>query len=94
MLRKTFSAFAAIAIILGASPALGDDSAGFYALVGVGQALDDNSKAQLDSSVSGAGGLGFTSSYSKPTVVKLGLGYQVNKNFAFEGGYGTTTNAS
>ena len=94
MLKKSFAVLVATAVIVGASPALADDSSGLYALVGVGQALDDNSKSQLDSSVVRAGGFGFGSTYSQPTAFKFGLGYQVNKNFAFEGSYGNTTNAS
>lgn len=48
----------------------------------------------MDSIVTAAGGVGYTSSYSKHTFCKLQAGYQINKNFAAEGGYLGSTNST
>ena len=41
----------------------------------------------MDNALIAAGGTGFASSMSKPTVYKLDVGYQFNENYAVEGGY-------
>jgi len=82
---------ATMATVSGA--ALAADS-GFYLLGAVGQTTSDNNKADLDSALTSVGAVGFSSSYSKPTVYKLQVGYQINENFAAEGGYVGSNNAT
>ncbi|MBI2286617.1 MAG: outer membrane beta-barrel protein [Nitrosomonadales bacterium] len=75
---------ATMATVSGA--ALAADS-GFYLLGAAGQTTSDSNKTDLDSALTSVGAVGFSSSYSKPTVYKLQVGYQINENFAAEGGY-------
>jgi len=84
---KTISlAIIAIAGFIGSTTAFAGDN-GWYALAGVGQTINNDDKSTLDSALTAAGASGFSSSLSNPTVYKLQVGYQVNKNLAFEGGY-------
>ncbi len=69
-----------------ASVAVAADT-GFYVMGGLGQELDNSTKSDSDASLRALGGSGFSSSVSQATVYRLQLGYQVNTNFAIEGGY-------
>ena len=70
-----------------ASVAVAADT-GFYVMGGFGQQFNSETKSDGDAVLTGAGVRGFSSSISKPTAYRLQLGYQVNTNFAIEGGYG------
>lgn len=66
---------------------------GWYALVGAGQTTGNfNDKSSHDGELTALGATGFASSMSTPTVYKLQLGYQINRNFAIEGGYLASNN--
>lgn len=82
---------ATMAMVSGAVQAA---DSGFYLLGAAGQTTSDSNKTDLDSALTSAGGVGFSSSYSKPTVYKLQVGYQINENFAAEGGYVGSNNAT
>ncbi len=85
-MKKLTLAVIAITSMAGASTAFAGDT-GWYVFGAAGQTFNDNSKSTMDSWVSSIGGTGFSSSLSKGTVYNLDIGYQVDKNFAFEGGY-------
>lgn len=67
---------------------------GWYVLGAVGQTTSNNGKTTLDSALTAGGATGFLSSYSEPTFYKLQAGYQINNNFAVEGGYIGSNNAT
>ncbi len=85
-MKKTILAVFAIAGLSGASAALAGDQ-GWYIYGAVGQTFNNNDKSTLDTLLSSAGATGFSSSINKPTVYNLDIGYQLDKNVAFEGGY-------
>ena len=85
-MKKITLAVITIATLAAASTAFAADE-GFYLLGGVGQTTSSNNKSSLDNALTSAGGLGFSSSITKPTVYNFQAGYQLNKNLAFEGGY-------
>lgn len=59
---------------------------GFYLTGGIGQDTNDNTQANVDNVLVNAGGVGFNSSYTKPTVWKVQAGMQLNKYLALEFG--------
>ena len=85
-MKKITLAVMAVAGLAGASTAFAGDQ-GWYVFGAVGQTFNDNGKSDLDSDLSSLGAKGFSSSINKPTVYNLDVGYQLNKNLAFEGGY-------
>lgn len=93
-MKKTLVGLCIVAALAGVSGAACAADNGWYVLGGAGQTTSFNDKSTLDSAVTAAGGIGFSSSYSKPTVYKLQAGYQIDKNWAVEGGYLGSTNAT
>jgi OOP family OmpA-OmpF porin len=86
-MKKITVAAIAITGLLGASPAFAGDQ-GWYLLGGVGQATGgDSGQSSVDNAVASAGGPGFSSSMDTPTLYKLQAGYQLDRNWAVEGGY-------
>lgn len=85
-MKKSIFYVMAVVGLMGASTAFAGDT-GWYAFGAAGQATSDNNKSDMDTWLRSLGGTGFASTYSKPTMYKLQLGYQINKNFAVEGGY-------
>jgi len=81
----------AIATTLATPSAFASDS-GWYLLGGYGGATSNTDQATLDNSLTSAGGKGFTSSLTNPSVYGLGVGYKVKENVAIEGGYIGSTN--
>lgn len=69
-----------------ASVAVAADT-GFYVMGGIGQSFDSSTKSSNDAFLTSVGARNFSSSASLATVYRLQLGYQVNTNFAIEGGY-------
>ncbi|WP_435628338.1 outer membrane beta-barrel protein [Candidatus Ferrigenium straubiae] len=61
---------------------------GFYVLGSVGQTRVSYPQAATDAALTNAGAVGVVSTASNnPTAFKLQAGYQINQNFAVEGGY-------
>ena len=85
-MKKSIFYAMAVAGLIGSPTAFAGDT-GWYAFGAAGQATNDTNKADMDTLLTSLGGTGFVSTYSKATVYKLQLGYQINKNFAVEGGY-------
>jgi hypothetical protein len=63
----------------------GDD--GWYVMGAIGETTSNHGKSIRDNTLASIGRTGFSSSFNKPAVYNLDVGYQVNKNFAVEGGY-------
>ncbi|MGA7750159.1 MAG: porin family protein [Gallionella sp.] len=84
-------AIMAIAGLAGATTAFAGEN-GWYVFGAAGQTTGNNDQSTLDNALTSVGAAGFSSSLSKPTVYNLDVGYQVNKNFAIEGGYIGSTN--
>lgn len=91
-MKKLMIGICVAATLAGISGAALAEGNGFYLLGGVGQTTSSNDKSTVDGALIAAGAVGFSSSYSKPTVYKLQGGYQINKNWAVEGGYIGSTN--
>lgn len=85
-MKKIILALMALIGLAGATTAFADDD-GWYVLGAVGRPTGSDYQSRVDNALIAAGGTGFSSSFSKATVYKLQLGYQINKNFAVEGGY-------
>lgn len=85
-MKKSIFCFMTVVGLISASTAFAGDT-GWYAFGAAGQETNDTGKADFDTTLISLGGTGFVSTYSKPTLYKLQLGYQINKNFAVEGGY-------
>jgi opacity protein-like surface antigen len=90
-MKKITLAIMAIASFAGAKIAFASDD-GWYMFGAIGQITGSGDKSMLDHVLTSAGKNGFSSSLSKPTVYSLDVGYQINKNLAFEGGYIGSTN--
>ena len=86
MNRIKLRVVAAAALVSFSGVAFAGDQ-GWYLFGSVGQTTDTNDKSILDDALTSAGASGFSSSLKKPTVYGLEVGYQVDKNFAIEGGY-------
>lgn len=82
----------AIGLITASTAMAGGNS--WYVLGAAGQASNDTSKSEMDALLVSVGGTGFASTYEKPTMYKLQLGYEINKNLAVEGGYVGSNNAT
>jgi len=78
-----------LAGLVGASNVLAADAGGkgFYVLGGVGKATQVSWKPAIDNVLDSAGGSGFSSTYGKPSVYMVDVGYQINRYFAVEGAY-------
>lgn len=87
MMKKIMAGLCVAAAMAGVSGTAMAENGKFYILGAAGQITNDSSKTEMDSLLTSVGGIGFASSYSKPTVYKLQVGYQINENFAAEGGY-------
>jgi OOP family OmpA-OmpF porin len=90
-MKKFTLAVMAIVGLAGATTAFASDD-GWYVFGAVGKPTSNNDKSTLDNALTSVGGTGFSSSISSSTVYNLDVGYQVNKNFAIEGGYLGSTN--
>jgi len=80
-MKKITLAVMAIAGLAGATTAFASDN-GPYIFGAIGSASGDNFQSFMDNRF-GA----FSSSVNYPGAVKLNVGYQINSNFAIEGGY-------
>lgn len=90
-MKKIILAVMAIVGLAGATTAFASDD-GWYVFGAVGKPTSNNDKSTLDNALTSVGATGFSSSLSTFTVYNLDVGYQVNKNFAVEGGYLGSTN--
>lgn len=93
-MKKVMAGLCVAATMAGISGAALADNSKFYVLGAAGQTTSDNGKTTIDNALTSVGGVGFSSAYSKPTVYKLQVGYQINENFAAEGGYVGSNNAT
>lgn len=86
-MKKAIAGLCVVVTMTGVSnTALADDS-GFYVVGAVGQARGV-SKSNTDASLTALGATGYVSSMnSNATAYKFLVGYQLNTNFAIEGGY-------
>jgi OOP family OmpA-OmpF porin len=85
-MKKISLAIMAIASLAGTTTAFASGD-GWYLFGAVGQTTGSGVKPMLDYQLTSAGKNGFSSSMSTPTVYNLDVGYQINKNLAFEGGF-------
>ena len=85
-MKKVTLAVVAITCLGCAATAFAGD-AGWYLFGAAGQTVNDNSKQNIDNALTSVGGRGFSSNQNKATLYNLDVGYQVNRNFAVEGGY-------
>lgn len=93
-MKKFTLAVVAFAGLAGAATASAADQ-GLYLLGGIGQVVGgDGGQSAVDNSLTSAGASGFSSNMNTPTLYKLQAGYQLNKNWAVEGGYLGSNNAS
>lgn len=84
-MKKTMAGLCVAATLAsGVAQAAGE---GWYILGAAGQTTSNNDKATLDAALTSVGAVGYASTLNKPTVYKLQAGYQINRNFAVEGGY-------
>jgi len=84
----TLMAIAGLAVTMSAFAS--DD--GWYMYGAAGQTSGSGDKPMFDHMLTYAGNSGFLSGVSTPTVYNLDIGYQINKNLAFEGGFIGSTN--
>jgi len=93
-MKKSTLTVLALAGLISASSAFADDH-GFYVLGGVGKVTGgDGGQSSIDNALGTAGGGGFSSSMDNPTVYRLQGGYQLNQNWAVEGGYLGSSNTN
>jgi OOP family OmpA-OmpF porin len=90
-MKKFTLAIIAITSLAGATTAFASED-GWYLFGAVGQTTGSGVKPMLDYQLTSAGKNGFSSGLSTPTVYNLYVGYQINKNVAFEGSYIGSTN--
>jgi opacity protein-like surface antigen len=88
-MRKALMLLMTLASLVGVSRVLAADAGdkGFYVLGGVGKATEVRWKPALDDLLDFTGGGAFSSTYGKPSVYMVDVGYQLNRYFAIEGGY-------
>lgn len=76
------------------SPAFAADQ-GWYVLGGAGRSTGgDNGQTSVDNALSSAGATGFSSNLDSPTLYKLEAGFQLDRNWALEGGYLGSNNSN
>lgn len=86
-MKKIILAATAIAGLIGVSTAFAGDN-GMYLLGGVGKTIvGDSGQSSVDNVLASSGGGGFSSSMNAPILYKLQVGYQLDQNWALEGGY-------
>ena len=93
-MKKTILGLFVAATLVTVSSAAFASQDGWYVFGAAGQTIGNTAKTNLDSAVTAAGGVGYSSNYGSPTVYNLDVGYQLNKNFAIEGGYLGSNNAN
>lgn len=97
MMKKfTFVAvtMAGLAGLIGASPAFAADQ-GWYLLGGAGQATGgDSGQSSIDNALTSAGANGYSSNLNTPALYKLEVGFQLDRNWALEGGYLGSSNSN
>lgn len=93
-MKKTYVAALTFAGLIGASSAFASGQ-GLYLLGGAGQTTGGNSgQSSVDNALTSAGTNGFSSNMNTPDLYKLQTGYQLDRNWALEGGYLGSNNAS
>ena len=86
-MKKTYLAVVAI-VGLAAGSCASAAGTGWYVLGGAGDELGTSGdKAALDNALTSEGAHGFSESISNPAIYRLQAGYQINSNWAIEGGY-------
>lgn len=86
MKTKYFAIATAVVALSGVSQS--SFAQGMYGLVAIGSSMPTSSvKSDADASMKAAGATNLNTSMSNGTAMKLQAGYNVNPNFAVEGGY-------
>jgi len=76
------------------SPAFAADQ-GWYVLGGVGKSTGgDDGQTSIDNTLTSNGASGFSSNLGSPTLYKLEAGFQLDRNWALEGGYLGSNNSN
>jgi OOP family OmpA-OmpF porin len=91
-MKKITLVLMAIICLSGVTTAYATDQ--WYVLAGVDQRINNDEKSTVDSILTTAGATGFTSSSDTTIGYKIQLGYQINQNFAVEGGYSDLGNTT
>jgi OOP family OmpA-OmpF porin len=96
MKKMTFVAASIVGLMGFAAvmPAFAADQ-GWYVLGGAGKSTGgDNGQTSLDNALTSAGASGFSSNLDSPTLYKLEAGFQLDRNWALEGGYLGSNNSN
>jgi OOP family OmpA-OmpF porin len=87
MKKSCISAIAVLGLACVPAAHAADNGTGWYGLIGAGETWGNGVQSTIDSSLSGAGAVGFSSNVEQLTVYRLTVGYQASPNLAVEGGY-------
>lgn len=76
---------ATVGLVCATTVVAGED--GWYVFGAIGETTNNSNNSALNGALTSVGATNFSSGLSTPAVYNLDVGYQVNNNFALEGGY-------